>query len=220
MAFHLSTKQSTCSPFRERGGSTGYQDQETDPGTPTSSPSSSRVPLPAGAEERRQQRGEQRAHQWGGGILRRHDRSLAAAPGLAESLERCGRNRRPASAAGRASFSELADPSASVGGSRTRMWAGARAVSMSCPPVRLRRSRTSIAMRPARGQEFAQQRRAIGRLGKGISGVNSRVDLGGRSSPKVSGRAVVGRLFGSERSSGGRGFFSPSREGGRIRLLR
>ena len=195
-------------------------------------PSSSRMPFSAGvgnqetcfsareaswppqSEGRRRREGVQH-HQLVGDLCP-SERGAAAGP-AGESLERYRRTGRPASAAGQASFSGLAAaPLAAMEGSRTRVLAG-RAVSMSCSPIRLRRSRSSLTTRPAHSESRAQQSTAISTFGSDIDKCGA--GFFGEGS-KASGRAAVDRMFRTERSLGGRGFFSPSREGGRVRLLK
>lgn len=139
--------------------------------------------------------------------------------------------RRPSSAAGRAWSFDVAGPLARAAGNRTRLSAG-RAVSTSCSPVRLRRSSTSTTVRPARGEGRTERGSVVGtevgRFGNGDGSGGSCIGGGGgncrvafaRRKTKVSGQGVVDRGAGSERLLGGNGFFSPSRDGRRIRLLK
>lgn len=135
------------------------------------------------------------------------------------------RARRPSSASGLASSSEDRGPLAPVERSRKRFSTG-RAESTSCSPVRLRRGGMSATtataeIRPARNEGlYARRRRSV------VSAGGRRFGSGGGSeaefarSSNTSRRGAAGRGVGSERLSGGMGFFSPSRDGGRVRLLR
>lgn len=142
---------------------------------------------------------------------------------LKESWDNHRRARRPSSATGVVSSSEDILPLAPVEGPRKICSVG-RAVSTSCSPVRLRRGSMSTTastteVRSARHGRYGRRSSVVGTGGGRFgSGGGSEVEFARSSNTSKWGAADRG--VGSERLSGGVGFFSPSRDGGRIRLLK
>lgn len=135
-----------------------------------------------------------------------------------ESSDNRRRARRPSSATDLVSCSEDTAPLAHV----SRFSIG-RAVSTSCSPIRLRRgsvsTTTTTELWPARHEGYSRRRSSVSvRVGKFGSGGRSEVEFA--RSWNTSRRGAAGREVGIERLSGGLGFFSPSRDGGRIRFLK
>lgn len=161
---------------------------------------------PPQTEKQRQQRKKQH-------------RRRRVSPRWKESWDNHRHARRPFSATNPLSSSKDMTPLAPVEGPGKRVFVG-RAVSTSCSPVRLRRSSASTAaaaeVRPA-GNEGHARRGGVAGIG---GGGGSEVVLA-RSSTDISRRGAASGGVGTERLSGGMvGFFSPSGDRMRVRLLK